>query len=162
MWWLLYRRQYKVLFPVPFFGLSPFFLSLCMGLLGHSFELVPVLLLLPVLRSHTVRLIVIEHVRDVGLFVVKTRLLQLPCQLKRLKTLIHCLWRRRRLHKWEWRGLFFKFSLLNSFSPRLEGVGKLVDGRFVNWVTSIVFDCNSFFVFNLLYSRCIKIVSFLE
>jgi len=63
------------LFPVPFFGLSPLFLSLCMGLLRHPFELVPVLLLLSVLSGHTVRLIVIEHVRDVGLFVVKTRLL---------------------------------------------------------------------------------------
>jgi len=162
MWWLLYRRQYKVLFPVPFFGLSPLFFSLCMGLLRHPFELIPVLLLFSVLCSHTVRLIVIEHVRDVGLFVVKTRLLQLPCQLKRLKTLIHCLGWWRGLHKWEWRGLFFKFSLLNSFSPRLEGVGKLIDGRFVYWMTSIVFDCNSLFVFNLLYCRCIKMISFLE
>ena len=63
-----------------------------MGLLRHPFELVPVLLLLSVLSGHTVRLIVIEQMRNVGMFVVKPCLLQLPFHLKRLETLVHIGW----------------------------------------------------------------------
>ena len=58
-------------------------------------------------------------------------------------------------------GGFFKFSLLNCFSPRLKRVGKLINSRLIYGVR-IIFDRNSFFVFNLLNSRCIKLVSFLE
>lgn len=115
--WLLDGRQYKVLFPVPLFGLPLFFFPLGVGLFSHSFEFIPVLLLLSVLSCHSIRLIVIEHMSDIRLFVIEPCLLKLTCHLKRLKTLIHLRWWRG-LRKCEWWG-FFKFSLLNCFSPRL-------------------------------------------
>ena len=94
--WLFDGRQYEVLLPVPLLSLSLFFLSFCMGLLSHPFEFVTVLFLFLVLCCHAISLVMIEHMGNVGLLVVKPRLLEFTCHLKRVKSLIRP-WRRRGL-----------------------------------------------------------------